>query len=197
MSKQIYVDLDMIPSGWSEEAADFINKLMIRKDEKRLGFYNELEIQNHPWFCDVNFEKLVKKELISPFLPRINHDNYDKKYCEEIEKIGLDTNYRYEEYKANEYYRDIFQGFTFYNVDESKYKLYKKPSINYIKNKKYKITENLKQKSLKINVDKLKNDLSENKKYNIEFDYSNFYFPINHFLVYQHLLLVIFVLNFQ
>ena len=174
MSKQIYVDLDMIPSGWSEEAADFINKLMIRKDEKRLGFYNELEIQNHPWFCDVNFEKLVKKELISPFLPRINHDNYDKKYCEEIEKIGLDTNYRYEEYKANEYYRDIFQGFTFYNVDESKYKLYKKPSINYIKNKKYKITENLKQKSLTINVDKLKNDLSENKKYNIEFDYSNF-----------------------
>ena len=32
MSKQIYVDEDMIPLGWSEESADFINRLMVRKD---------------------------------------------------------------------------------------------------------------------------------------------------------------------
>ena len=172
MSKQIYLNTDMIPSGWSEESADFINQLMIRKDVKRLGFYNELDIQNHPWFSDINFDKIIKKELMSPFLPRINHDNYDKKYCEEIEKIGFETNYRYEEYKANEHYRDIFLGFTFYNVDESKFKIYRKPSIKYIQNKKYKITENLKDKKSKtIYIDKTKDELSFNKKSTIDYDY--------------------------
>ena len=172
MSKQIYIDAEMIPSDWSEEAVDFINKLLIRKDIKRLGFYNELDIQNHPWFYDINFDSIVKKELISPFLPSINHDNYDKKYCEELEKIGFETIYRYEEYKANEHYREIFLGFTFYNVDETKIKIYKKPSINYIKNKKYKITENLKEKkSQTINLDNAKNDLSFNNKNTIDYDY--------------------------
>ena len=172
MSKQIYLDAEMIPFGWSEESADFINQLMIRKDVKRLGFYNELDIQNHPWFSDINFDKIIKKELMSPFLPKNNQDNYDKKYCEEIEKIGFETNYRYEEYKANEHYRDIFLGFTFYNVDESKFKIYRKPSIKYIQNKKYKITENLKEKkSQTIYIDKAKNESSSNKKSTIEYDY--------------------------
>ena len=172
MSKQIYVDIEMIPSYWSEEAADFINKLLIRKDIKRLGFDNELDIQNHPWFYDINFDKIIKKEYISPFIPKINHDNYDKRYCEELEKIGFETNYRYEEYKANEHYRDIFFGFTFYNVDESKFKIYKKPSIKYIQNKKYKITENLKEKKSKtINIDKTKDETSLNNKNTIDYDY--------------------------
>ena len=172
MSKQIYIDADMVPSDWSEEAVDFINNLLIRKDVKRLGFYNELEIQKHPWFYDIDFDKIIKKELQSPFLPRVNHDNYDKKYCEEIEKIGFETNYRYEEYKANEHYREIFLGFTFYNVDETKFQIYKKPSINYIQNKKYKITENLKEKKFKtINIEKVDNELSFNKKNTINYDY--------------------------
>ena len=157
MSKQIYIDEEKIPLGWSEESADFINRLMVRKDVKRLGFYNDLEIKNHPWFFDIDFEELVKKRLEAPFLPKINHDNYDKKYCEEIEKIGYETNYRYEEYKANEHYQDIFYGFTFYNVDEAHLQIYKKPNIKHtqnIQNQKYKIINNVKRKESKtINVD--------------------------------------------
>ena len=177
MSKQIYIDQEMIPFGWSDESADFINKLLIRKDVKRFGFYNELDIKSHPWFYDINFDKIIKKELISPFIPKINHDNYDKKYCEEIDKIGFETNYRYEEYKANEHYREIFLGFTFYNVDESQFKIYKKPSIKYIQNKKYKITENLKEKNSKtLNVDKYDNlketdNDSAFKKSTIDYDF--------------------------
>ena len=157
MSKQIYIDEEMIPFGWSEESADFINKLMVRKDTKRLGFYNEIDIKNHPWFFDIDFDELVEKKIEAPFSPKINHDNYDKKYCEEIEKVGYETNYRYEEYKANEHYEDIFYGFTFYNVDESNFDIYKKQNIKYtqnIQNQKYKIIDNIKGKESKtINVD--------------------------------------------
>ena len=38
MSKQIFIDKEMLPSDWSEESADFINELLIRKDMKRLGY---------------------------------------------------------------------------------------------------------------------------------------------------------------
>ena len=152
MNKQIYIDKEMIPFGYSEECADFINRLIIRKDVKRFGYNNDLEIKSHPWFNDIDFEELVKKNLNAPFVPRINHDNYDKKYCEEIEKIGFETNNRYEEYKANENYEDIFYGFTFYNVDESHLQIYKKPNIKYsqkILNQKYRIIENIKNTEFK------------------------------------------------
>ena len=36
MSRQIYVDVEMLPFGWSEKSADFINRLMIRKDVKKV-----------------------------------------------------------------------------------------------------------------------------------------------------------------
>ena len=164
MSRQIYIDEEMLPLGWSLESADFVNKLMVRKDSKRLGYYNDLDIKNHPWFYDIDFNELVEKKIDSPFLPRINHDNYDKKYCEEIEKIGYETNYRYEEYKANEHYQDIFYGFTFYNVDEAQLQIYKKPNVKYsqnIQNQKFKIIDNIKDKDFKtINV----NNYDKNNK---------------------------------
>ena len=182
MNKQIYIDEEMIPLGWSEESADFINKLMVRKDTKRLGFYNDIDIKNHPWFFDIDFDELVKKKIEAPFSPKINHDNYDKKYCEEIEKVGYETNNRYEEYKANEHYKDIFYGFTFYNVDESNFVIYKKQNIKYtqnIKNQKYKIIDNIKRKESKtINVDNYvkvnkykKNIFVIRKKRTIDIDY--------------------------
>ena len=124
----------MIPFGYSEECADFINRLMIRKDIKRMWYNNGLETKKHPLFNDINFEELVKKNIIPPFKPRINHDNYDKIYCEEIEKIGFDTNYRYEVYQANEHYQEIFNGFTFCNVDESHLQIYQKQKVKLIQN---------------------------------------------------------------
>ena len=67
MSKQIYIDEEMIPFGWSEESADFINRLMVRKDTKRLGFYKDTDIKNHPWFFDIDFDELVEKKIEAPF----------------------------------------------------------------------------------------------------------------------------------
>ena len=174
MSKQIYIDKEMLPFDWSEESADFINGLLIRKDVKRLGYNNDLEIKNHPWFNDINFDELVKKNIEAPFLPKMNHDNYDKKYCGEIEKIGFDTNYRYEEYKANENYSDLFYGFTFYNVDESQLQIYKKPNVRYIQNQKTSILRNKNcRESKTIDLDnlehlnKLLNDIKLIQKINI------------------------------
>ena len=137
MLKQVYLDDDNIPLGWSQESADFINRLLIRKDTNRLGYYNDYEIKRHPWLHDINFDDLLAGKIRAPFIPRKNYENYDKKYCQEEEVIGIETNMRYDDYKNNEKYSLLFEGFTYYNVDESQilsfHEIYRKPSVKYIK----------------------------------------------------------------
>ena len=137
MLKQVYLDDDNIPLGWSQEAADFINRLLVRKETSRLGYYNDNEIKRHPWLSDINFEDLLQGKIRAPFIPRKNYDNYDKKYCQEVEEVGIGTNMRYEHYRNNERYPLLFEGFTYYNVDESKLipcnDIYRKPNVKYVK----------------------------------------------------------------
>ena len=168
MTKQIFLNEQNIPIGWSNYAADFINRLLIRKDSSRLGFYNDLEVKRHPWLRSINFAHLINYKIDSPFLPRKNHDNYDKKYCQEIEEIGIDTNLRYEEYRNNEKYTEIFEGFTFYNVDESKLiqynnEIYKKPSVKYMNH------------NINLNNTNNNNDyfVRKSRTINLDYDYKN------------------------
>lgn len=32
---------------------------------------------NHPWFNDIDWKKMANKKYPSPFMPNINHQNYD------------------------------------------------------------------------------------------------------------------------
>jgi serine/threonine protein kinase len=50
MSKeQIQIKKNEIPKGYSNEFADFINKLLIKNPEQRLGFKGISELKFHPW----------------------------------------------------------------------------------------------------------------------------------------------------
>ena len=48
-----------MPDGWSFEAAYFINKLLIRKPQNRLGYNGPLEVKSHPWLRNFPFNKLL------------------------------------------------------------------------------------------------------------------------------------------
>ena len=162
MIKQIVLDKDNIPLGWSVVAADFINRLLLRKDSSRLGYYNEFEVKSHPWLKNINFDDLINYKIQSPFIPRKNHDNYDKRYCREIEQIGINTNLRYEEYRNDERYCDLFEGFTYYNIDESKLILHdeiNRAKIKIIKNVNSNINDN--------------NYIKKSRTINIENEYKN------------------------
>jgi hypothetical protein len=117
MSKQVKISKIEIPENWSIEAADFANKLLLRKDLNRLGYNNEKLIKEHPWVKNVDWNAIKNKKINAPFLPKQNHDNYDKNYCEEEEEINFETLNRFEEYKLNKNYKDLFNGFTFYNIN--------------------------------------------------------------------------------
>ena len=66
---------------FSEEAKDLINKLLNVDPNKRLGYGKNgvEELKNHPYFKDVNWEKLKNLEETPPFIPEIK-DFTDLKY---------------------------------------------------------------------------------------------------------------------
>ena len=60
-----------IPEGWSMESADFINRLLQRKPNNRLGISGSNEIRNHPWIKNYPWDKLLNKEIAAPFIPNV------------------------------------------------------------------------------------------------------------------------------
>lgn len=142
MTKQAYIGLANIPDGWSEEAADFFNKLLIRKPENRLGFRGANEVKEHPWIKYYPWNLLYEKKIDSPFIPD-KRDNFDKKYCESTEKIGLETKMRYEQYRNDNEFINLFVNFTYYGIIEENFR----EIISTDENEKLKVKKNLVYKS--------------------------------------------------
>ncbi len=68
-----------MPTGWSLEAADLINRLIQRKPINRLGLNGPQDVKEHPWFKGFDFEGLTNYKMPSPFIPP-KEDNFDAKY---------------------------------------------------------------------------------------------------------------------
>jgi serum/glucocorticoid-regulated kinase 2 len=68
LSRQAMISNKEKPDNWSEESVDFINKLIERKKEKRLGANGIKEIKNHKWFKSFNWNDLYSQKLKSPII---------------------------------------------------------------------------------------------------------------------------------
>lgn len=55
-----------MPEEISQEAEDLILKLLIKDPERRLGSKNKEEIKRHPFFKNLDWEKMANKELVPP-----------------------------------------------------------------------------------------------------------------------------------
>ena len=71
LAKQVQIRKGQLPSGYTWEAADFVNKLLQRKQYQRLGYNGPDEVKNHPWFKDFPWEKLNNKQIKAPFIPNV------------------------------------------------------------------------------------------------------------------------------
>ena len=121
LSTPAVIKEENIAHGWSTDSADFINLLLKRKEEKRLGFKEgAIELMNHPWLKYYPWTELKNKTLLAPFIPE-ERDNFDKHYCESIEKISEETQLRYEEIYGSSYFKNVFIDF-FFNGDDEKEK---------------------------------------------------------------------------
>ena len=169
--KQARLNEGEIPHTWSLESADFINKLLKRKPNKRLGYHGIKELKSHVWMRDINWNALKRKELVAPFIPYSNRENYDKNYCEKIEDIGRATQARYKEYTESELFKDAFKGYTYIDITyvQTKYKKHKNKEIK--ENKENREEKEDKEENHKNNVDNNIRDIKnllykdENKKH--------------------------------
>jgi hypothetical protein len=115
LRKQARIKDDELPDDWSKESMDFFNRCLKRKENKRLGFLGGCkELMNHNWFNNFDWDALFKKEMNSPFIPK-SGGNYDKKYCEGIEKFSPQTIERYQAYMLKDNFLTVFEGYTFFD----------------------------------------------------------------------------------
>ena len=72
----------------SENAKDLIKKLLIKKQDKRLGVEKGFEeIKSHPFFQGFDFDALLAKKLEAPFIPVLKDSldvgNFDEEFTSE------------------------------------------------------------------------------------------------------------------
>ena len=110
LTTQAKLDYSDLPEGFSNEIADFINKLIQRKPKNRLGKNDINEVIRHPWFLEFDWDNCCKKKLRAPYVPK-HGDNFDKNYCLQSNKIGTETMERYENIMAKDQIQLIFKEF--------------------------------------------------------------------------------------
>jgi serine/threonine protein kinase len=117
LRKQAKIEEEDIVEGWSQESVDFINNCLKRKDSRRLGFTGGVkDLKNHIWFQNYDWDSLLNKTLIAPFIPP-KGGNYDKKYCEAVEKHTEETLERYQGYRDKKNFAFLFEGYTYINYE--------------------------------------------------------------------------------
>ena len=111
--KNIKLTKKKIPKNFSTDICDFINKLLKRNPEERLGNESIDEIISHPWLEGIDWDiienKLVDNNLI-PFIPPVE-DNFDANHANKKENIDTE---KYDIYLAKINDSGIFNNF-YYN----------------------------------------------------------------------------------
>ena len=80
LNKQAHIRRKDLPDGYPKEAADFVNKCLMREAHKRLGINGIDEVKSHPWFSDFNWEALRTKKMVPSYQPDSTKNNFDDRH---------------------------------------------------------------------------------------------------------------------
>ena len=155
LKRQAEIKVEDLNENWTKESADFINKLLIREPENRLGYKSINELKEHPWLKYYPWNLIKVKKLPSPFIPE-NKDNFDRRYCENVEKIGEETNQRYQDITDGNKIENLFNNY-YFNENEDRRRTMKKKSEagNKINKKTIPNVKNNNNLDYEINISKL------------------------------------------
>ena len=103
----VQIKEEEIPEGWSVEFAQFVNKLLEKKEENRLGYNGIEELKSHPWLKYFNWKDLYLMKEEAPFIPT------KKMISNEISSNLINDNNRC--IKNKSLFKKIFADFGNYN----------------------------------------------------------------------------------
>ena len=135
LATEAVITKNLLKSGWSQNFMDFINKLIKRKPEERLGKDGIEEIKRHPWLKFFNWKDLYLMKIKPPYVPSSN-DNFDSKYCNSEEFIPEEIQIKYENIMRSIRYKFIFEDYKYYNRKKDNL-------INKIINREMNISKNI------------------------------------------------------
>mmetsp|Transcript_3869 Transcript_3869/g.8765 ORF Transcript_3869/g.8765 Transcript_3869/m.8765 type:complete len:540 (-) Transcript_3869:484-2103(-) len=81
---------------FSEDAQDLLTGLLQKSPEVRTGSSNKdaLELKEHPWFAPINWEKLMRREIVPEFKPNVANpldvSNFDEEFTAQAVDEGDD-----------------------------------------------------------------------------------------------------------
>ena len=85
-----------------------------KKAAYRIGYNGIEELKEHRWLKEFKWEEVRKRTLKAPFIPK-KGDNFDFRYCNGPEKIGLETEERYRLIKGSQKIKECFLAFYYFN----------------------------------------------------------------------------------
>ncbi|KHJ84466.1 protein kinase domain protein [Oesophagostomum dentatum] len=97
----------------SDAANDIISKLLKKNEKERLGFKMDFkEIRDHPFFLPVNWDKLLRRQVRAPFIPRIESEIDLRNISEDFVKMKINPASLIPQNVTSTYDKD-FAGFTY------------------------------------------------------------------------------------
>ena len=164
MENDIVINKLELPEGWGIEAGDFINRLIKRKQNERLGHGGDNEVKNHLWFKGFRWDKLYRMELKSPFIPEEENENDNSIF---IPPIDNEMMKRYKKIMNSREYKTVFKTFLFFNLYDKNlnHEKYKNPHEIYETQMIYKGKDKNKKKE-KDNDDDIKKEKEKMKSLN-------------------------------
>jgi serine/threonine protein kinase len=81
-SNEIQIKKGEQPQNWSNDCVDITNKLLKRKEDRRLGAKGIEEIKNHNWFKNFDWNGVLNLKINAPFIPMKTEDFFDESYLE-------------------------------------------------------------------------------------------------------------------
>ena len=180
MANQVQIKKFNVPKGFSEKCVDFVNKLIQRKQIKRLGYNTIEEIKNHSFFENINWKEIYLHKIKSPFIPEFNKKMFNNIYFYEKRKENEEskiTMERYQIIELNKDYNNKFDEFYYFNKYSMKYNKENKKNCFINPHKKYEDNNNVNnynsnndinivnnnKKNVKININKIE----KNKNFGI------------------------------
>lgn len=98
-----------------DDAKDLISKLLVVEPNLRIGYHSIDDIRKHKFFENVDFDKVLKKEIEPPFIPEIKDEKDLKYFNPKYTQMELQTFPNEKIIDDNDKNNSIYEGFSYYD----------------------------------------------------------------------------------